>query len=110
MRLRLSARLDAMRQPPPTDPLARAVTAEDAAALAELMLQAYRGTVDDEGEGPEGARAEVARVLGGAYGPFDFDASELVERDGVVVAATLVTEYQGSPMIAFSMTSPAWKR
>ena len=35
---------------------------------------------------------------------------QVVVRDGVVVAATLVTEYGGLPLIAFSMTAPPWKR
>lgn len=74
------------------------------------MLDAYRGTVDDAGEGPDEARAEVNRLLIGGYGPFDFGASELVERDGGVVGATLVTMYEGAPMVAFSMTAPAWQR
>jgi RimJ/RimL family protein N-acetyltransferase len=86
------------------------VVAGDAAAIAELMLAAYRGTVDDAGEGPEEAAREVARLFVGDFGPFDFDVSEVVVRDGVVVAATLVTEYEGLPLIAFSMTAPAWKR
>jgi RimJ/RimL family protein N-acetyltransferase len=110
MRLRLSAKLDAPRQLPPSDPLARGVVSGDAAALAELMFDAYRGTVDDEGEGPEGARAEIASLFAGQYGPFDFGASEVVVRDGRIVAATLVTQYQGLAMVAFTMTAPPWQR
>jgi len=110
MRLRLSARLDRSLLPAPPDHLARPVEAADKPALAALMLDAYRGTVDDAGEGPEEAAAEVARLFDGAYGTFDFAASELIKRDGVVVSATLVTEYQGGAMVAFSMTAPAWQQ
>lgn len=89
---------------------ARSVRHEDAAALAALMLDAYRGTVDDGGEGPEESLAEVRKLLSGGYGTFDFGCSELVEREGRVIAATLVTEYENEPLIAFSLTHPDWQR
>ncbi len=92
------------------DPSARPVLPEDAAALSGLMLRAYAGTIDDGGEGPEEAAAEVHALLGGAYGPFDFSNSELIEQEGQVVAATLLTRFEGLPLLAFSMTDPAWKR
>lgn len=82
----------------------------DAPALAALMLDAYRGTIDDGGGGPDEAAAEVSRLLAGDYGPFDQGASELVERDGGIVSATLVTSHGGMPLIAFSMTASRWKR
>src|ERR1041384_7146636 len=110
MRLRMSVQLGPANPPPTPDPQARPLRATDDAALASLMLDAYRGTVDDEGDGPEEARQQVARVFGGTYGPFDFDASEVTLRDSVIVAATLVTEYEGLPMVAYSMTAPAWQR
>ncbi len=74
------------------------------------MLDAYRGTADDGGEGPDQAAAEVAKLLAGGYGNFDFASSEVVSRDDVIVSATLVTEYDGGAMVAFSMTAPAWQR
>lgn len=135
MRKRMSARLDESLPPPATDAMARRVTPADAPALARLMLDAYRGTVDDGGEGPDQATAEVANLLSGGYGIFDLAASEVVcrdcsaqnlersgtggtpvppldstSRDEVIVSATLVTEYDGGAMVAFSMTAPAWQR
>jgi ribosomal protein S18 acetylase RimI-like enzyme len=95
---------------PPAEPGARAIVDDDRPALASLMLDAYRGTVDDAGEGPDEAREEVDRLFSGAYGTLDLAASELVERDGAVVAATIITEFQGRALLAFSMTAPAWKR
>jgi GNAT superfamily N-acetyltransferase len=92
------------------DPSVRRVRSEDQRQLADLLLDAYRGTVDDEGEGPEEAAAEVARLLGGAYGAFDAAASEVVELGGAIVAATLVTEFEGRPLIAFSLVHPSWRR
>jgi hypothetical protein len=48
---------------------ARPVLPDDAPALAQLMLDAYRGTIDDEGETGEEALAEFNAMLDGKYGP-----------------------------------------
>lgn len=110
MRRRLHLNLHQPLPEPSADSGARPVLPEDAAALARLMLRAYAGTIDDGGEGPEEAAAEVQALLSGAYGAFDFSASELIEREGNVVAATLITHFEGHPLLAFTMTDPAWKR
>jgi hypothetical protein len=48
----------------------------DAEALARLMLDAYRGTIDDEGgHSFEDAKAEVRRTFDGEYGEMIWDAS-----------------------------------
>lgn len=109
-RLRLTIDLARPLPQAPSDPLARPPTPADAGALAGLMLDAYRGTIDDAGETADDAAAEIARLLAGAYGAFDSHASELVLRDGAVASATLLTTYEGAPLIAFSMTRPAWQR
>ncbi len=48
--------------------------------------------------------------MSGDYGEFLPDCSEIIERDGKPVSATLVTRYQGKPLLAFSFTAPDWKR
>lgn len=105
----------------------RAPEARDAAALARLMLDAYAGTVDDEGGTHEDAEAEVARLFGGAYGAMEWEVSRVVEDGGggggALAAATLVTRNTGTmkgpigvpigvgeAFVAFSMTAPAFKR
>jgi RimJ/RimL family protein N-acetyltransferase len=35
-----------------------------------------------------------------------WDASEVIERAGRVVAATLITRWQGLPFVAFTLTAP----
>lgn len=103
---------------------ARGPQAEDAEALATLMIDAYHGTIDDGGETIEFAREEVARLLSHQWGRFDVGdaaASVVVEREGELASATLVTHLSGTewpsatswdtgPFIAFSMTSPRWQR
>jgi ribosomal protein S18 acetylase RimI-like enzyme len=93
-----------------TDPRARPPTPADQAALAGLMLGAYRGSIDDEGETLDDALAVVGQLFGGEFGTPMWACSELVEHAGTVVAATLITLYAGGPFVAFSMTAPAWQR
>jgi len=92
------------------DVTARAPRPSDAAQLAHLMLDAYRGTCDDQGETINDARLEVARLFEGEYGDLIPECSEVVVREGHLVAATLVTMWKASPLIAFSMTHPECKR
>ncbi len=95
---------------PRADPDARAPTPADNAALAELMLAAYRGTVDDEGETPEQALAVLQQWADGDFGQPLWAVSEVVQREGQPVAATLVTLWQDLPLVAFVMTHPRWQR
>ena len=86
----------------------RSVTEADAAPLGRLMLDAYRGTVDDEGETLEDAVAEVAKTTQGGYGRFLPDCSLAIEQNGVMSSACLITliEERGLPFLAFAMTAP----
>ena len=88
---------------------------DDAEGLARLMLDAYRGTIDDGGETLDEAKGEVAKLLAGQYGQLDRGASSLFSADGTFVAATIITRdatkiATGEAFLAFSMTAPNWKR
>lgn len=77
--------------------------------LGRLMHAAYTGTIDSEGETEEQCLAEMEGTLGGKYGPFLANAS-FVELDGEkAVSASLVTLWKGEPLLAFSMTDPAYQ-
>ena len=89
--------------------------ADDAGGLAQLMLDAYRGTTDDAGETLADAQGEVGKLFAGAYGQLDVGASNLAELEGRLVAATVVTRdatafATGEAFLAFSMTAPDVKR
>ena len=94
----------------PDDGQARPPAQVDADDVAALMLAAYRGTIDDEGETLEDARAAVAQLFAGAFGAMDWVRSELVRRDGILAAATLVTRWEDRPFVAFSLTAPTHQR
>jgi GNAT superfamily N-acetyltransferase len=81
----------------------------DAAALGALMLDAFRETVDYAGETLEESVTEVERVFSGASGYFLPAPSLLIEGDGRLRSATLVTLYEGAPLLAFVMTHSADK-
>jgi len=88
-------------------PEVRRYAATDGPALADLMHRAYQGTVDDEGGTPEEAAAEIARTVAGDYGTFMPECSQVLEREGRLLSATLVTRFQGRPFVAFTFTDPA---
>ena len=89
---------------------ARWITAEDTTCLATLMLAAYRDTVDYDGEGPEESLSAVQGFFEGAWGTPILRASGLVEEDGELLSACLVTLYRDAPLIAIVMTHPGKKR
>lgn len=78
--------------------------------LAQLMDEAYQGTIDHEGETREQCEQEMRGTINGKYGEFVPDASHMIVTDGVAAAACLVTMWQGKPLIAFSMTSPKYQQ
>ena len=84
----------------------RNVVQGDFEALVELMLDAYEGTIDDEGETIDDATGEVGRFFGGA--PI-LDASFLAEHEDSVIGACLVSMSGASPIVAYAMTAGEWK-
>lgn len=106
---RLVLVLDLDRAPAPADTDCRTVAESDREALAELMLDAYRGTVDYNGETLEDARKETEHTISGSYGRFLPGCSFVAAGAGGLDAATLVTlldegEPDETPLLAFVMT------
>jgi hypothetical protein len=88
----------------------RRLEASDAGALAALMLDAYRGTIDDEGESLEGASTEVARVFEAEMiWPASFCVPSPDASEGLL-CASLVMLHKGKPLLAFTMTAARAKR
>jgi ribosomal protein S18 acetylase RimI-like enzyme len=81
----------------------------DTAALGALMLDAFRGTIDYADETLENSVTEMARVFSGGSGIFLPTPSLVIEGNGRLRAATLVTLYEGAPVLAFVMTHPTDK-
>ncbi len=81
---------------PPTHRSAvRGVDVSDREQLATVILDAYRGTVDDEGEDHEAALAAVDDWLSRLEAPH----SVVLERDGQLVAVSFVVNVAGRQYI-----------
>jgi ribosomal protein S18 acetylase RimI-like enzyme len=94
----------------PGDRPHRTVEPSDASALGELLLAAYRGTVDDEGESKEDADAEVERVFADEYGPLLRDASFVVLDGERLVGASLVASSESRPLLLYLVVHPNEQR
>ena len=91
---------------------ARPLSPQDGPLLGVLMYDAYHDTIDDEGETPAEAQAEIASVLGGKHGQLLEACSFVVEEGGRALGATIVTDWidertgERQPLLAFLMVHP----
>jgi|SRR5262245_9107679 len=88
----------------------RSPTPADQNNLASLIYHAYFGTIDYDSEDGAQALNEVRRTFAGDYGSFLWSASRVVERDGMLASAALITRWKDRPFVAFSMTHPQFRR
>lgn len=94
-------------------PRLRPLCKTDAPALAQIMFDAYAGTIDDEGEPYESAVAEVSKTFAGGYGAMIWEASWVIasiEDPATLDSATIVTLFRDEPLLAFSITRPGVQR
>jgi RimJ/RimL family protein N-acetyltransferase len=90
----------------------RAPRVEDAGALAELMIESYRGTIDYDGETLNDALREVQAYLAGERGGQPLlNESRLAFAGPQLVGACLVGVWdeRQSSLINYVMTHGAWK-
>ena len=91
----------------------RAPQTSDTDAMAELMLEAYRGTIDYEGETLDEAVAEVKAYLAGERGGRPLLEVSRLAFDGERLAgACLAAEWheRQTALISYVMTHSEWKR
>lgn len=84
----------------------RAATAEDHLELADLMMDAYLGTIDYEGETPEQAVEEVGGYLESAS---YLEVSRVAVFEGTIRCAVMMSRIAGVPLVGFVMTRAAVK-
>jgi ribosomal protein S18 acetylase RimI-like enzyme len=81
----------------------------DGKKLGTLLYNAYKNTVDDEGETLEQSISEAVETFAGKYGPLIPEASfAIVNENGIMESACVVVERDG-PFIAFLATDPAFQ-
>jgi ribosomal protein S18 acetylase RimI-like enzyme len=100
--------------PPPALPdgvgPARALRAGDAPALGRLAFDAYRGSVDDDGQDEAWHREDMEGTLAGRYGELLGHSRVIaVAQDGPLAAAVLLTWHERLALLAFCLTDPAWR-
>ena len=83
----------------------RAPSEADKPALARLMYEAYKGTIDYEGEDTAQCLAEIEKTYSGDYGVFNLECSRLANVADALASAALLTRWQDRPFVAFSMTA-----
>lgn len=93
----------------PTGGALRFPNVEETEQLAELMLDAYRNTIDYEGETSDDALAEVERYFAGRSGEALLDCSWVYESSGALLSACLVSMHEGAPLVAYILTMSPWK-
>jgi GNAT superfamily N-acetyltransferase len=88
----------------------RVSTEDDLPALAELLVVAYAGTVDDLRQTPAEALEELRHhTTGELIGPMLWDCS-FVALDRETPAATVITcEEKGVPLLSYIYTHPDWQ-
>lgn len=87
----------------------RTISADDVSALAKLMLDAYWGTIDDEGETLEDALETMQDTFAGRSGALLESCSFVIEEWGEPLACTIVIWWNERPLLAFVMTHPTAK-
>lgn len=85
----------------------RSIARDDLEDLARLMLDAYVGTIDYEDENLEDAMEEVRSFLDDDRALLD--RSYLVDDDGTIASAVLVSMSEGRPFIGYVMTRASHK-
>lgn len=83
----------------------RNIKETDISEIGAVMLDAYKDTVDDEGETLADACCEIENVLKGKYGEFISEASYLVEVDHKISSVILLSLFEGKPLITYVFTS-----
>jgi hypothetical protein len=94
------------RRPVAEDARTRPPTPADADPLGALLLDAYRGTLDDEGETPAEACTIARDLFAGSAGAVLWAVSEVTVAEGRLVSACLVTLWHDQPLVAQLATAP----
>lgn len=107
--LDLPAQPNPLRTEHPTGGMLRHPLPTETELLAELMLDAYRDTTDSEGESSDDALIEVEGFFAGQSGEPLIDCSWVYASSATLLSASLITLFEGTPLVAYLMTRSPWK-
>lgn len=86
------------------------VSSLDLMSLGAAMLDAYRDTIDYEGEDLGQTVDELRRVFRGFYGPLVLESSNIIQVQGEIAAGLLVCLYRNEPTITYTFTRKEFRR
>lgn len=105
MRRYLRLNLSSFRPPPHMRVVSRVITNDRYPRIAALMLEAYGGTIDDDGGDLNDALGELVATERGDYGqPLRHLWLETVREDKSPASAVICTRFAGIPFVAFAFT------
>jgi 3-oxoadipate enol-lactonase len=86
----------------------RTIAPDDIPALAKLLLDAYKDTIDDEGETLDDALRAMQDTFAGTWqtGTLLESCSFVIEEGGEPLACSIVTWWHEQPLLAYVMTHP----
>jgi RimJ/RimL family protein N-acetyltransferase len=110
--LDLQAWMHPLDNAPPAGLFLRPPEISDQRALAALMLEAYRDTIDYEGETMTEAVAEVQRYLAPRANRPLLEPSVVLTDGTMLVSACLITHWseRNCALIGYVISHPAWQR
>ena len=83
----------------------RRIRVDDLVKVAHTMVDAYKDTVDYEGESHDDALLELRNVVNGGYGSYIDEASFLIEQGNEVVSVILISLFNVKPLVTYVFTA-----
>lgn len=74
--------------------------------FAQHFLEAFKGTIDDEGETLTDWLIEVKEAFQGKYGPIMEEHSFYIKKEGKIIASTVVALFRGIPLVIYVAVDP----
>lgn len=93
-----------------TIPQLKHIQIGDIKKVATTMLEAYKGTVDQQEETLEEAIREVEKITNDGYGPFIAEASYWIELNNEAAAVICINLWNGRPLITEIYTGKNYHR
>jgi ribosomal protein S18 acetylase RimI-like enzyme len=106
---RLQMRLKLREQSIDTTWPCRTIVQSDRPELGELLLAAYQGGIDYQGETLEEAITVVQEMLDGRYGRLLDRSSFVSEQAGQPIGASIITLWKSTPLLCDLMVHPDHK-
>ncbi len=77
--------------------------------LGKLMYEGYKNSIDDEGKTLNGYITEMKATIKGFYGPMLKNCSYVLEQNGVLISAAIVTVHKKIPLLTYVVTHPSYR-